>query len=134
MSGDAYCRATPSRKRIPFICKSLVDIIERNACAHGDDPSGGIDSDISQASKVDHDVLRLREPFVGMSPAPDAERQVIGAHPIDHDGDGMFGLANRAERRTKLSAKIGRSQVAGVFRIGWCQEEHLACGKARQRW
>src|SRR4249920_3630413 len=40
-----------------FICKFLVNIIERNACAHGDNPCGGIDTDIFQTSKVDHDVL-----------------------------------------------------------------------------
>jgi hypothetical protein len=57
MSGNANRRATPSRKRIPFICKFLVNIIERNACAHGDNPCGGIDTDIFQTSKVDHDVL-----------------------------------------------------------------------------
>src|SRR4029077_9543122 len=57
MSGNANRRATPSRKRIPFICKFLVNIIERNACAHGDNPCGGIDTDIFQTSKVDHDAL-----------------------------------------------------------------------------
>ena len=57
MPGDADRWATSSRKRIPFICKFLVNIIERNTRAHGDDPCGGIDTDILQASKVDHDVL-----------------------------------------------------------------------------
>src|SRR5262249_319175 len=41
----------------------------------------------------------------------------------------MFCPAHRAERRTELGAKVGGSQIAGVLRNGWCQEEYLACGK-----
>src|SRR6476660_1772115 len=41
----------------------------------------------------------------------------------------MLCLAHCAECRTELGAEVGRSQVAGILRIGWCQEEYLARGK-----
>jgi hypothetical protein len=68
-----------------------------------------------------------------MAAASDRKVQIVAADPVDDDGDGMFGLADRAQRRVQSRANVGGRKIIGVMRVRRLEEEHVAGGKVRQR-
>ena len=61
-----------------------------------------------------------------MATAACGEGQLIAAHPIDHYGDGMLGLADRTQRRGQLLALARCWQEIRIVLIRRPQELHVA--------
>ena len=133
MTGYADGGTTPGLQRQALGRERLVDLVQRNAGTHRHQPGRLVDRDRVQSADIDHDIDGLREAFIGMAAAPDRKVQRVGPDPVDHHGDGMFGLADRTQRRAEPPAQVSRRKIIGVVRVRRPQEQYVTGGKIWQR-
>ena len=92
------------------------------------------DLDARELPRVDDHARALRETLEGVSAAPQREREIIAARPIENDRNCANRPTDGAERRLQDGPLVECRLITAIARIGRQKQKGVRLAQFRQPW